>query len=83
MAIFSLEYPRLVLGGSEPPPFGPPPHAGKAEDDNLDFFKRTPQTKIGRDVISGLKHKQKRADHVTELWLCPIANHLSIWTSSP
>jgi hypothetical protein len=39
MAIFSLEYPRLVLGGSEPPPFGPPPYAGEVEDDYLDFFE--------------------------------------------
>jgi hypothetical protein len=42
MAIFSLEYPRLVLGGSEPPPFGPPPYAGEVrdnKDDNLDFFE--------------------------------------------
>jgi hypothetical protein len=39
MAIFSLEYPRLVLGGSEPPPFGPPPYAGEVKDDDLDFFE--------------------------------------------
>jgi hypothetical protein len=39
MAIFSLEYPRLVLGGSEPPPFGPSPHAGEVEDNDLNFFE--------------------------------------------
>jgi hypothetical protein len=42
------------------------------------FSKRRPQTKTGRDTISGLKHKQNRANHVTDLWPCPITNHLSI-----
>jgi hypothetical protein len=41
MTIFSLKYPCLVLGGSEPPPFGPPPYAceGAVEDNDLDFFE--------------------------------------------
>jgi Ulp1 family protease len=41
MATSSLEYPRLVLRGSEPPSLGPPPYVGKIEEYDLDFFKET------------------------------------------
>jgi hypothetical protein len=30
---------NILAGGSEPPPFGPPPYAGEVEDNDLDFFE--------------------------------------------
>jgi hypothetical protein len=67
MAISFLEYPRQVLGGSEPPPLGPLSYAGEVEDDDLNCFQGRASDEDWKRYRQRITAQAETRDHVNGL----------------